>query len=142
MLSRMTALLVTYPVYAVLVGTLAYALVAQALWGKSRKRNPKNLPLPPGPKGYPIIGNLLDMPQDKPWIAYNEWSKTYGALQLYAFFNLMASIAYCVLGDMIYFEVLGQPFMVLGSLKRTSDLFDKRSSNYSDRMRMPMVIEL
>lgn len=78
LLSRVSAVLITYPVYAVIAGTLTYALVAKAVLGKSRKRNPKNLPLPPGPKGYPLIGNLFDVPKDKPWVAYNEWSKKYG----------------------------------------------------------------
>ena len=40
---------------------------------------------------------------------------------------------------MVYFEVLGQPFLVLGSLKRINDILDKRSSNYSDRSIMPML---
>ncbi|KAF8960727.1 cytochrome P450 [Flammula alnicola] len=88
----------------------------------ARRRNPNGLPLPPGPKGYHIIGNLFDVPAEKPWLAYNEWAKFYG--------------------DIIYFEVLGQPFLVLNSLERIQDLFEKRSSNYSDRMRMPMVLEL
>ncbi|KAF9447117.1 hypothetical protein P691DRAFT_141776 [Macrolepiota fuliginosa MF-IS2] len=43
---------------------------------------------------------------------------------------------------MIYFEVLGQPFLVLGGVKRAHDLFEKRSSNYSDRPRLPMVNEM
>ena len=34
--------------------------------------------LPPGPKGYPIIGNLLDVPTQTPWIRFAEWSKVYG----------------------------------------------------------------
>ena len=45
---------------------------------KSRSSNPNGLPLPPGPKGYPLIGNLFDMPIDKPWLVYDEWRKTYG----------------------------------------------------------------
>lgn len=33
-------------------------------------------PLPPGPKGYPIIGNLLDEPSDgKPWVTYRQWGR-------------------------------------------------------------------
>ena len=35
-------------------------------------------PLPPGPKGYPLIGNFFDMPVHKPWVVYDEWRKTYG----------------------------------------------------------------
>jgi hypothetical protein len=38
----------------------------------------RQLPLPPGPKGLPIIGNLLDIPQEKPWLVYNEWADRYG----------------------------------------------------------------
>ena len=47
-----------------------------------------------------------------------------------------------VLGDIVYFSVLDKHFLVLGSLRRISDLLEQRSSNYSDRMRLPMVIEL
>jgi len=36
------------------------------------------LPLPPGPKGYPIIDNLLDVPTDKSWQTFDQWSKIYG----------------------------------------------------------------
>ncbi|KAF9548281.1 cytochrome P450 [Agrocybe pediades] len=88
----------------------------------ARQRNPKGLPLPPGPKGLPFIGSLFNMPVDRQWITYAEWSKPYG--------------------DMVYFEVLGQPFLVLCSLKRVNDLLEKRSSNYSDRVRTPMLMDL
>jgi hypothetical protein len=43
---------------------------------------------------------------------------------------------------MIYFNVLGQHFLILGSFERTTDVFEKRSSNYSDRMRLPMMVDL
>ncbi|KIJ97235.1 hypothetical protein K443DRAFT_257636 [Laccaria amethystina LaAM-08-1] len=87
----------------------------------TRKRNPKRLPHPPGPKGLPILGAMLDIPalSGKPWLVYDKWFKKYG--------------------DIIYFEALGQPYMVLGSLKRTNDILDKRSTNYSDRPSSPML---
>ncbi|PPQ69644.1 hypothetical protein CVT24_001217 [Panaeolus cyanescens] len=112
--------LAEYPYHSI-VGTFLLCTALKTILTR-KKRNPNGLPLPPGPKGLPIIGNLLDMPKDKPWLAYDDWCKVYG--------------------DMVYFEVLGQPFIVLGSLEKTYDLFEKRSSNYSDRMRMPMVLEL
>ena len=45
------------------------------------------------------------------------------------------------IGDMVFFKILGQP-LVLGSVERTFDLFEKRSSNYSDRPRFPMLDEM
>lgn len=55
-----------------------------ALWwlanrGRNDKINPLGLPLPPGPKPYPIIQNLLDVPLHKSWLVYSEWFKIYGA---------------------------------------------------------------
>ena len=35
-------------------------------------------PYPPGPKPWPIIGNLLDSPKQSQWTAYAEMSKEHG----------------------------------------------------------------
>lgn len=35
-------------------------------------------PLPPGPKRRFIIGNLLNMPSQSPWIEWAKWRKVYG----------------------------------------------------------------
>lgn len=51
---------------------LVLALVGLVRWGRTK------LPFPPGPRGYPIIGNLLDMPSELQWERYSEWSKKYG----------------------------------------------------------------
>ena len=47
---------------------------------RGRDGSHNGLPLPPGPKGYPLIGNLFDMPTVKPWVVYDEWRKTYGKI--------------------------------------------------------------
>ena len=66
----------TYPYYK--LAALFFCVMLFRHWKKVRDGNPNNLPLPPGPKGYPLIGNLFDMSVDKPWVAYDEWRKTYG----------------------------------------------------------------
>ncbi|KAF5353955.1 hypothetical protein D9756_007034 [Leucocoprinus leucothites] len=109
----------TTPVLCVAGLALGWSLYSRL---QEHKRNPNGLPLPPGPRGYPFIDNLLDFPVIKPWLVYDQWSQIYG--------------------DMIYFKVLGQPFLILGSLEKAYDLFERRSSNYSSRVRLPMVNEL
>ena len=42
-----------------------------------RSRHP---PLPPGPRGIPFIGNLLDMPSEKEWLTFAKWGEEYGML--------------------------------------------------------------
>ncbi|KAI0078411.1 cytochrome P450 [Panus rudis PR-1116 ss-1] len=77
------------------------------------------LPLPPGPKGYPIIGNLLDLPDIEPWKTFGEWSKIYG--------------------NVVYLDLPLRPTVILGSANAALDLLDKRSDIYSDRNVNPMV---
>jgi hypothetical protein len=65
-----------YPYYK--LAALFFSVMLFRQWKKGRDGNPNGLPLPPGPKGYPLVGNLFDMPVDKPWVVYDEWRKTYG----------------------------------------------------------------
>ena len=44
----------------------------------------RGVPYPPGPKPWPIIGNLLDSPKESQWTAYTEMSKEYGLCDVIA----------------------------------------------------------
>ncbi|KAJ7128462.1 cytochrome P450 [Mycena epipterygia] len=70
-------------------------------------------PLPPGPPGDPIIGNLRQMPSTKAAHVFHEWAKTYG--------------------DVICLKTPGRTIIVLDSLQAAEDLLEKRSLNYSNR---------
>lgn len=41
-------------------------------------RRKSRLPLPPGPRGLPIIGNTFDIPSVNMAQTYLRWTKTYG----------------------------------------------------------------
>ncbi|KAH9894042.1 cytochrome P450 [Cubamyces lactineus] len=76
-------------------------------------RRTSRLPLPPGPPGLPIIGDVPEISQSHAWIAYRDYAAK--------------------LGDVISLNALGQSFVILNSHSAALDLLEKRSSIYSDR---------
>lgn len=53
--------------------------VALPVWFWLRRRQKNALPHPPGPKGYPLIGNVLDFPTGVPlWRGLATMAKQYG----------------------------------------------------------------
>ncbi|KAH9980243.1 cytochrome P450 [Lactifluus volemus] len=75
--------------------------------------------LPPGPPGYPIIGNLFEFTSAKAqWLKYTEWRKKYG--------NYFLSIS----------------MVIINSQKVAADLLDRRAAIYSDRPRLIVASEI
>lgn len=56
---------------------VAPLLFIRFLWGLSTSQH-KGLPRPPGPKGLPVLGNLLQMPRTHLWEKALEWRKDHG----------------------------------------------------------------
>ncbi|KAI6006269.1 cytochrome P450 [Pisolithus orientalis] len=79
-------------------------------------------PFPPGPKPLPLLGNLLDMPFEKQWLAFSDWAEKFGT--------------------MIYLKIFGQHIIVLDSANAAVEVLEKNSSIYSDRPVFPMGGEL
>ncbi|KAH9010620.1 cytochrome P450, partial [Lactarius pseudohatsudake] len=77
--------------------------------------------LPPGPPGLPFIGNVLEL-QDKVWLFQSDCKQKYE--------------------DVMYLSALGQPILVLNSLKAASELLDRRANIYSGRPRMIMAQDI
>ncbi|KAF8523756.1 cytochrome P450 [Hysterangium stoloniferum] len=84
-----------------------------------RRRVPKGLKLPPGPRGDFLIGNLRDVPSHHEWETYSEWHEKYG--------------------DLVYLNILGTSLLYVNSAEMAHELFDKRSAIYSDRPVVPML---
>ncbi|KAG2117754.1 cytochrome P450 [Suillus clintonianus] len=78
-----------------------------------RRKGSSNLSLPPGPKGLPVLGNLLDLNGSQPWVSFTQWASTRG--------------------NIIYCKLFGRQIIVLQSQEVAKALLDHRSSIYSDR---------
>ncbi|KAF9478585.1 cytochrome P450 [Pholiota conissans] len=77
---------------------------------------------PPGPRPFPIIGNVLQIPTESLEETFTEWKAQYG--------------------DIVYIKIFKQPMVIINDLQAARDLLDKRSSIYSDRPRFVLLSEL
>ncbi|KAJ6477564.1 putative monooxygenase [Mycena sanguinolenta] len=94
---------------SVATAILVIVSAGYVLWNSApRKRN-----APPGPRRWPLIGSVLEIPRAYQWVTFSKWAETYG--------------------NIVYVDALGQPLFIINSAKVAIDLLDKRSSIYSDR---------
>ncbi|KAF4619933.1 hypothetical protein D9613_004660 [Agrocybe pediades] len=111
------------PYQALIDACVALVLLTSAVFIYTTSREQSRALYPPGPRRFPLLGNLLDLPTSFEWVTYARWCKELGS-------------------DIIYLHALGNDVVVLDSLEAIEDLLDKRSSTYSSRPRFPMTVEM
>lgn len=57
------------------VALISLVTILLVSWGTFRKSSP--YPLPPGPKGVPILGHMRIVPQENPHLYYQRLGKEY-----------------------------------------------------------------
>ncbi|EIM88804.1 cytochrome P450 [Stereum hirsutum FP-91666 SS1] len=92
---------------------LAAVLLYKVLSRKS------GLPLPPGPKGWPLIGNALEFPSSKAWTTFAKWGEQWGGI--------------------MSINVMGQTIIIVNDPQIAVNLLDKAGSELSDRPVLPMA---
>ncbi|KAI1121639.1 cytochrome P450 2C3 [Nemania abortiva] len=71
----------------------------------------------PGPKCYPIVGRVHDVPSEASWLKFYEWSKEYGPIY--------------------QIEIFGTVHVWISSERVAHDLLSRRAAIYSDRPLIP-----
>ncbi|KAG8881760.1 hypothetical protein FRB97_009169 [Tulasnella sp. 331] len=103
---------------SILIAAATVCVTATAAYYRYARSN-YSLPLPPGPVGDWIIGNLRQKPSSYPWLTFAEWGRKYGPLT--------------------YLNIAGRPVLILNTHEAAIDLLEKRSEIYSDRPPLVMA---
>lgn len=92
--------------------------------------------LPPGPRGWPIIGNLFDLPKEHAWREYAKHKDIYGQ----SLYTIVPNIFDLLSGGISSVTVFGQTFIIMNDLQMTLDLLNR--STFSDRPRLVFAGEM
>ncbi|EPS35311.1 hypothetical protein H072_11345 [Dactylellina haptotyla CBS 200.50] len=93
-------------------------VVVAVLWIVKKITSKRQLPLPPGPKGLPVFGNILDLPP-KGLPEWEHWAKHK------ALYGPMSSVT-----------ILGQTIVLIHDIDIAVEMLDKKSVKFSNRPSM------
>ena len=116
---------------------LAGALLVAAWIGNTliARQKRSKLPLPPAPKGVPILGvtgEMLDT-QVKAWRKFQKWSQELGAKGASLPVSIETAFPSFLGPDLLRIETLAQTSIVINSSTAAQTLLTKRGGIYADR---------
>ncbi|KAG8213254.1 cytochrome P450 [Butyriboletus roseoflavus] len=93
---------------------LTFSVSAFSLFvGYAMRRSLHPFNSPPGPKGLPFFGSVLEISASEPWLTFTQWASLYG--------------------DLVYCTLFGRHILVVQTTDVAKALFEQRSTVYSDR---------
>ncbi|KAK7462916.1 hypothetical protein VKT23_007496 [Stygiomarasmius scandens] len=109
----------------IIARTLALTILTWLLYVFIRRSRAR---LPPGPRGIPFIGNVLQMDNSRPWRTFTKWKQLYGVPSSHLFRSAIEVVLHS--GPLVYVNMAGQPFIILNSKKVVEDLLVHRAQKW------------
>jgi hypothetical protein len=112
------------PVILACIFTASLALLFARSLSRGKAWHNSRLPLPPGPVGLPLVGNINDLPPQgsQEYIHWLQFKDRYGPL---------SSVT-----------ILGQTMIVIHDRRTALELMEKRASKHSGRPSMKFAMEM
>jgi Cytochrome P450 len=103
---------------AFVVGWILYSLYQ---FDRTDKKNRAEGKVLPGPKNYPLVGRVHDLPVEYMWLKFKEWADTYGPIY--------------------YTSMFGSEFIIISDEAIAEEMLVKRAKYNSDRPMMRSVTD-